>query len=219
MGDLPPWRHPGGVSRWFTADLHIGHANIIRYCDRPFADVEDMNAVLVQRWNQVVGPDDEVWVLGDVALGPIHDSLAVVGELQGRKLLLSGNHDRCWPGNGPRAAEWVQRYRDAGFAEVHHGEIELVVTGDDGGPAAGSRTEVLASHFPYRGDSRDQDRHVGDRPVDRGGWLLHGHVHERWRQRDRMINVGTDAWAHRPVAEGELAALIAAGPADLPPLA
>lgn len=51
--------------------------------------------------------------------------------------------------------------------------------------------------------------------MDDGGWLLHGHVHEQWRQHDRMINVGCDVWDYRPVAEAALAALIDAGPHDL----
>jgi calcineurin-like phosphoesterase family protein len=197
------------MARWFTADLHLGHANIIRYCDRPFPDVGAMDDALVERWNAAVAPDDEVWVLGDVALGPIGDSLALVGELAGRKLLLSGNHDRCWPGNR-KADEWEQRYLDAGFAEVHHGRLHLSIPG--------VVDPVLACHFPYRGDSQATDRHVTDRPADRGEWLLHGHVHERWRQSDRMINVGVDAWDHRPVPEATIVELIAAGPRDLPPL-
>ncbi|MGH9119071.1 MAG: hypothetical protein ACRD0A_14670 [Acidimicrobiales bacterium] len=52
-------------------------------------------------------------------------------------------------------------------------------------------------------------------PEDRGRWLLHGHVHERWLQRGRMINVGVDAWDYRPVAEEQIASVIAAGPSDI----
>jgi len=50
------------MTRWFTADLHLGHANIIRYCDRPYADVDVMDRDLVARWNDTVAPADEVWV-------------------------------------------------------------------------------------------------------------------------------------------------------------
>ena len=41
--------------QWFTSDLHIGHANIIRFCNRPYADVNEMNADLIRRYNEVVG--------------------------------------------------------------------------------------------------------------------------------------------------------------------
>ncbi len=196
----------GTMTTWFSADLHFGHANIIEYSGRPFADVEEMNLALIERWNERVHPGDTVWVLGDVALGHIDDSLPLVGALHGHKLLLTGNHDRCWAGHRRRVEEWTERYLAAGFAEIHQGEITL---------RAGDR-DVLACHFPYRGDSHDHDRFVDQRPVDRGAWLLHGHVHERWRQHDRMINVGVDAWDCAPVDEATISALIAAGPNDLP---
>lgn len=193
------------MTTWFTADLHLGHRNIIDYCSRPFVDAEEMNAELVRRWNDTVGADDTVWVLGDIALGRITESLSLVGRLAGRKLLLAGNHDRCWHGHGRRADGWTGRYLEAGFAEVHQGEITLVLDG----------VAVLGCHFPYSGDSHDSDRYVEHRPVDLGQWLLHGHVHEKWLQRDRMINVGVDVWGYRPVNEHDLVALMAAGPREL----
>jgi calcineurin-like phosphoesterase family protein len=196
------------MTTWFTADLHFGHANIIQYCARPFLDVDSMNNVLVDRWNESVKPADTVWVLGDVALGRIDETLELVGELNGRKVLLAGNHDRCWSGHGDKSAPWIERYLDAGFDEVRHGEVNITV---------GRRT-MRASHFPYRGDSHDHDRYVDHRPVDSGAWLLHGHVHERWRQRGRMVNVGVDAWDYRPVSEAQVDALIEAGPAECDPL-
>ena len=64
------------TATWFTSDPHFGHANIIRFCDRPFDDVQAMNDALVHRWNAVVQPEDTVYVLGDVALGPIQESLS-----------------------------------------------------------------------------------------------------------------------------------------------
>lgn len=196
------------MTTWFTSDLHFGHANIIQYSGRPFRDVGHMNWALIERWNALVQPADTVWVLGDVAMGRIVDTLPLVGQLAGHKRLLAGNHDRCWDGHGPRAAEWIDRYEDAGFEEIHQGSIDLNVGGHD----------VLACHFPYRGDSQDEDRYPEARPIDEGRWLLHGHVHEQWRQHDHMINVGCDAWACRPINTATIAALIDAGRHDLPPL-
>ena len=194
------------MTTWFTADLHLGHANIIDYCGRPFADAESMNEALIERWNAQVHPHDTVWVLGDVALGRIVDTLALVSALKGHKRLLAGNHDRCWAGHGLRADGWTERYLDAGFDEVHQGQLAMAI-----GPH-----RAVVCHFPYRGDSHDHDRYVEERPTDRGDWLLHGHVHERWRQRGRMINVGVDAWELAPVDEATIASLIDAGPTDLP---
>ena len=196
------------MALWLTADLHLGHANIIRYCRRPFEAVADMDERLVDRWNDRVSDGDTVLVLGDVALGPITSSLGLVRRLAGHKVLVAGNHDRCWVGNGRKAAGWHGRYLDVGFAEVRQGTIDLEVAGQP----------VRAGHFPYEGDSHDEDRFTSHRPEDDGRWLLHGHVHDRWRQRGRMINVGVDAWDYRPVSEDEVAALIEAGPAELPPL-
>jgi len=193
------------MSVWFTADLHFGHGNVIDYSGRPFADAAEMDDALIERWNAVVDPADTVWVLGDVALGRIADTLPLVDLLNGHKLLLAGNHDRCWAGHGSRADGWTERYLDAGFAEIHQGTRRFEI----------DEQRVLACHFPYRGDSHDHDRYVEQRPVDTGEWLLHGHVHERWRQRGRMINVGVDVWDYRPVSEAELATVIRDGVADI----
>jgi calcineurin-like phosphoesterase family protein len=189
----------GRMTRFFTADLHFGHVNIIRYCDRPFPNVDAMNEGLVERWNAAVTDDDEVWVLGDVAMGQILDSLRHVRRLAGTKCLVPGNHDRCWPGHGPRAQPWVDRYLEVGFAEILPEIVALSVAG----------RAVRACHFPYHGDSRDEQRFDYHRPADDGGVLLHGHVHTRWRVEGRQINVGCDAWDYRPIAEAELEPLVA----------
>lgn len=186
------------MARYFTSDLHFGHGNIIRYSGRPYACVDDMNESLIANWNDVVDPDDEVWVLGDVAMGTIDESLALVKRLHGRKVLVAGNHDRCWHGHGARAGRWVQRYRDAGFGEVLQGAVMTTVAGVD----------VVCSHFPYEGDSHDRDRYVEHRPVDEGAVLLHGHVHEAWQAKSRQINVGVDVWGFRPVSEPDLEPLV-----------
>jgi calcineurin-like phosphoesterase family protein len=166
-----------------------------------------MNRALIGRWNEVVGDDDVVWVLGDFALGRIAETLPLAGSLRGRKVLLAGNHDRCWHGHRRRVEEWTDRYLEAGFDDIVQGSSAMELGG----------TTVRLCHFPYRGDSHGQDRFLDHRPADLGDWLLHGHVHERWAQHDRMINVGVDAHHYRPISETEVAALIHAGPAVTDP--
>ena len=186
------------MTRWFTSDLHLGHANIIGYCDRPFADVDAMDRALVARWNETVDVDDEVWVLGDMAMGRIDESLLLVAELAGTKRLVPGNHDRCWPGRGDKAEGWAARYLAAGFAEILPEQVDLTVGG----------RPARACHFPYHGDSHDEARFQSHRPVDDGRLLLHGHVHTTWRVNGRQVNVGCDVWDYRPVSEDEIVAAL-----------
>lgn len=184
------------MTTWFTADPHYGHRNIIGFCQRPFLDVAHMNAALTARWNQFVQREDTVYVLGDFALGPA-GTIGVAGELVGHKILVPGNHDRCWYGHGGHKL-WEPQYLRAGFDEIRQGVVDYDLLG----------IPVKLCHFPYVGDSHDSDRFIPYRPTDDGGWLLHGHIHTSWLQRERMINVGVDAWNYRPVADHELVALI-----------
>lgn len=78
---------------WFTADSHIGHRNIIKYCQRPFSDVEEMNETLISNWNKVVGKDDFVFHLGDFSVGGAAEWTSLIDCLNGRIFLVLGNHD------------------------------------------------------------------------------------------------------------------------------
>lgn len=75
------------VKRFFIADTHFGEYNIIKFCGRPFASTRQMDEALVDRWNKVVTPYDEVWLLGDVG-----DS-EMLGQLNGAIHIVQGNHD------------------------------------------------------------------------------------------------------------------------------
>lgn len=77
---------------FFTADTHFGDHRTINIQKRPFANVAEMDAALIERWNAVVGPDDIVWHLGDVARRPA-DVPALLDRLHGTKHLLRGNND------------------------------------------------------------------------------------------------------------------------------
>jgi len=78
---------------WFTADTHFGHANIIKYCHRPFANVEAMDEFLILNWNSAVSPYDTVYHLGDFAQGDMGKYLV---RLNGHIIILKGSHDRQW---------------------------------------------------------------------------------------------------------------------------
>ena len=76
--------------------------------------------------------------------------------------------------------------------------------------------QVLINHFPYVLDPQYDTKFMRHRPEDSGGWLLHGHIHEKWRQSDKQINVGVDAWDFGPVSDDTLAETIRSGPAFIP---
>ena len=82
---------PGKV--WFTSDTHFHHANIIRYCNRPFKDVEQMDATLIRRWNETVPHDGIVFHLGDFAMGGSAEWSNLLDRLNGQIFLILGNHD------------------------------------------------------------------------------------------------------------------------------
>lgn len=87
---------------FYTSDTHFGHSNIIRFCNRPFASVDEMNEKLISNWNSAVGPEDDIYHLGDFAMGSKDAVPAILARLNGRKHLVWGNHDsdqvRALPG-------------------------------------------------------------------------------------------------------------------------
>lgn len=78
------------MTTWFTADRHFGHRNIIRYCNRPFASVEEMDRELIHRHNARVRPTDTYYDVGDFSLA---DHSKYLPHLNGRGVLILGNHD------------------------------------------------------------------------------------------------------------------------------
>lgn len=78
---------------YFTSDTHFGHHNIIKYCDRPFKDVDHMNEEMIKRWNGTVKPNDEVWHLGDFCMGKRTYPKIWLPRLNGKINFIRGNHD------------------------------------------------------------------------------------------------------------------------------
>jgi len=187
---------------FFTADLHLSHANIIKYCNRPFSNVADMDRTLRQKWNERVGPRDRVYVLGDFTMGNADFAKRNLSALNGEKYLIVGNHDRI-----KSEAKAVE----VGFAWAGKNLMYQL------GPYL-----VALSHYPYTNDMAEianraglAERQVVDkfahrRLKDKGNWLLHGHCHTAWKVRGRQVNVGVDQWDFAPVSREELIAFIKA---------
>jgi calcineurin-like phosphoesterase family protein len=98
------------MSVFFTADTHFGDHRTINISRRPFANTAEMDAAMVERWNAVVGPDDVVWHLGDVARRPT-DVAELLARLNGSKHLLRGNNVRMrrWRRTDGRASATMRK--------------------------------------------------------------------------------------------------------------
>lgn len=188
---------------WFTSDLHFGHANILKFTARGqrWSSTEHMDEALIGAWNETVAPADEVWVLGDYAMGDRARGLRHLSRLNGTKYLVAGNHDRCLPGVNSNAHRYVAEYVEAGFSAVFQwAQVKLPPL-----TKKGSGLRVMLSHFPYDGDHTEGERFSEFRLRDCGIPLVHGHVHESYRERRSnagtpTVNVGVDVWDYRPVS-------------------
>lgn len=196
------------MTTFFSSDQHFGHENIIGYCDRPFNSVDHMNRVMINNWNAVVAPDDTVIVVGDFAMGRIEESLELALELNGDKILVPGNHDRCWGGYG-KYREWVPKYEAVGF-EVWPSCVDISLDRE-----YNHDIPATVCHFPYAYDgpreanlTKHVDKFSGNRPPDNGGILICGHVHDAWLTNGKMVNVGVDLWDFTPVSEDDLTSLM-----------
>lgn len=88
------------MNTWVTSDIHFGHKNIIRYCNRPFKNVIEMDSHIIDTWNRRVGTDDAVYFLGDFAMGPGVDDGFIADKLNmlhGHIHAIVGNHDEPNP--------------------------------------------------------------------------------------------------------------------------
>lgn len=110
------------MALFFTSDTHFGDPRALRFDHRPFRDLDAHDAALIERWNGVVGAEDTVWQLGDVALGPPPERVeAIVASLNGEKHLITGNND------GPATLALPQWASVQSYAEVSEDGVMLVL--------------------------------------------------------------------------------------------
>lgn len=177
-----------GSRIFFTSDTHWGHANIIKYCDRPFKDVKHMNEELIRRWNEVVGTDDTVFHLGDFAYGGSEFWSSILGRLNGKIYLVLGNHDEKNIRQG-----YMDRFEWVGY------QMHLSIEG----------RSVYLNHYPFLTYSG-----IYRRPEDQV-WQLFGHVHSKpgmtGMDADKLnhllptqYDVGVDNNDYRPVSWAEV---------------
>lgn len=188
---------------WFTADLHLGHGNIIKYCERPFLTdaekaraasdqrgswkvsaetVERHDAAIIDAINERVGEKDTLWILGDFCLGAFEEAATYRSRIQCPTVnFVRGNHD-------------LSSY-DSLFGKVI-----------DQGMVKHEGKKIWLNHYPMR--SWDKAFH--------GAWHLYGHVHGRLAEEDAanqkhlVRDVGVDATGFIPVSFTDLKAYMAA---------
>ena len=187
---------------FFISDLHFGHDAVIRYSDRPFKSLEEMEEKYIKRWNVRVKPEDRVLVVGDFLLGCGKPRLReILAQLNGTKILIRGNHDLS-------NAEMIT----AGFA-FSCDFMQLKIANE----------LVNISHYPYRMPKLKRmffkimnkllpkkfykPRAFAFQKENDGNWLIHGHTHSKRVLRGKQIHVGIDAWGE-PVPVAKIAEII-----------
>lgn len=167
---------------FFTSDHHFGHTNILKFCDRPFRDIAEMNEELIHRWNERVAPDDEVYHLGDFALSTPDRTAEILDRLNGTKYLIVGNHEGAAL-NCRTKFQWIKEYH------------ELKVPDND---CSNGVRRIILFHYAmrvWRGDFR-------------GAWHLYGHSHNNLPEKDDSLSfdVGVDAHDFYPISYVEVKA-------------
>lgn len=176
---------------FFTSDHHFAHANIIKFCDRPFADVQEMDAVLIDRWNEVVPPDGLVFHLGDFTLMDGETANEYFRLLNGRIKVLSNpwHHDKRWSAEEraytSRSGHPVELLPPMVVLEIHKADETTLRIGS---------VVITLCHYPLAEWDR---KHYN-------AWHLHGHSHGRHQYPEPVfaLDVGVDIneWGFAPVS-------------------
>lgn len=166
---------------YYIADMHFGHKNCLRFDNRPFKDINEMNRVLVENWNTRVKPEDHVWVLGDFCYRSEREPTYFLKQLKGHKHLIIGNHDKATLSS----EESLQ----------HFESVEKIKYVQDDG------NEIILCHYPiaeWNGKMR-------------GVYHIYGHIHahesevyEFMRKSGQAFNAGCMLNGYTPVTFDEL---------------
>jgi calcineurin-like phosphoesterase family protein len=157
------------MKTWIGSDFHWGHTNIMKFCPVTRArfnnDLKYMNEAMIREWNEIVQPEDEVYILGDIAFLPVNKAIEVMRRLNGTKILIEGNHDQ--------KALQDTTFQQC-FAEIHS-YLDISYGGH----------KIIMSHYPFL----EWDG------MHRGSLHFHGHLHgnKTGQEHFRCKDVGMDA--------------------------
>lgn len=162
---------------WFTADLHFGHRNVIKYCNRPFQNENEMDEALISNWNSKVKKNDIIWIIGDVSFRDVEGTAKVLKQLKGVKNLVLGNHD--------------QKIRTSAELQSYFNEIHPCFLGVNFPNKHGMHEHFVMCHYPM--ESWDRSHY--------GTVHLHGHSHGNipFNKEKTRLDVGTDCHDYSPI--------------------
>lgn len=104
---------------YYISDLHFGHKNILKYDKRPFNSTDEMDNFLITKWNAKVSDEDDVYIIGDICLG---NPSRYLERLNGKKHLITGNHDRETIKNCRHYFESIDTYK-----KIHDGNKTVIL--------------------------------------------------------------------------------------------
>ena len=170
------------MNLFYIADTHFGHANIIRLNNRPFYNVDEMDSTMIENWNNRVQKDDIVYVLGDFAFKSINHPSSILKKLNGRKVLIKGNHDG-------------RSLKDPNFRQCFEEICDRKTINDNG-------RMVVMDHFPL----------IEWDGFFRGSYLVYGHIHNNtsnfaykcMKELENALNAGVDVNQFMPVTLDEM---------------
>ncbi len=158
---------------WWTSDTHFGHRNIIRYCDRPYSSVEEMDEAIIKEWNNKVGPEDIVYHLGDFSFyRKVDVAISLLERLNGDIFFIKGNHD-----SDQFLKKAMMSSSVLGVKDIHSVKI-------DDPDAPHGKQRIVMCHYAME---------IWDR-AHYGAWHLFGHSHGTLPDNlDKMrLDVGLD---------------------------
>lgn len=167
---------------FFTSDTHFNHDREFVYSPRGFKTIQEMNGTLVKNWNETVGNDDDIYVLGDFFLGTDFNYIQeVLNKLNGRIHLVTGNHDTL--SKITEYTSWNNIVEIADALRIRY-----------------KKREFFLCHYPVLTASLEQD-------PDKAVINLFGHTHSKdkfYEDRPYMYNVAVDANDNKPVEIEEI---------------
>jgi len=163
---------------WFISDTHFGHTNVIKYSNRPYATVQEMDESIILNWQQNVRPNDYIFHLGDMGMLDTDRLRKIIMRLPGQKYWIKGNHDKRTKFN---------QVRDLFVGIYDYLEIDVsdknIINSDP--HRASNKQRIILFHYSCRVWNRSHF----------GSWQLYGHSHGSLEDSKNLLSmdVGVDA--------------------------